>query len=100
MAAPQTVLELIERFDRNRIAYRSEQYNEARLRIEFLNPLFEALGWDVNNKQGYAEAYKDLYVCTFGKGSSGKEHHVVSRRRILTLETTEVSDASSHSMSG
>ena len=44
MAAPQTVLELIERFDRNRVAYRSEQYNEARLRIEFLNPLFEALG--------------------------------------------------------
>src|SRR6266576_5638215 len=60
MAAPQTVVELIERFDRNRVAYRSEQYNEARLRIEFLNPLFEALGWDVNNKQGYAEAYKDV----------------------------------------
>src|SRR5437764_3012378 len=60
MAAPQTVLELIERFDRNRIAYRSEQYNEARLRIEFLNPLFEALGWDINNKQGYAAAYKDV----------------------------------------
>ncbi len=60
MAAPQTVLELIERFDRNRAAYRSEQYNEARLRIEFLNPLFEALGWDVNNRQGYAEAYKDV----------------------------------------
>jgi hypothetical protein len=41
-----------------------------------------------------------LYVCTFGKGSSRKEHHVVSRRRIDTLETTEVSDASSHYMSG
>ena len=60
MAAPQTVLELIERFDRNHAAYRSEQYNEARLRIEFLNHFFEALGWDVNNKQGYAEAYKDV----------------------------------------
>src|SRR6266480_5242423 len=60
MAVPQTVLELIDRCDRNRSAYRSEQYNEARLRIEFLNPLFEALGWDVNNKQGYAEAYKDV----------------------------------------
>src|SRR5438132_14345078 len=60
MTAPDTVLELIERFDRNRVAYRSEQYNEARLRIEFLNPFFEALGWDVNNKQGYAEAYKDV----------------------------------------
>lgn len=60
MAAPETVIELIERFERNRTAYRSEQYNEARLRIEFLNPFFEALGWDVNNKQGYAEAYKDV----------------------------------------
>jgi hypothetical protein len=60
MAAPQIVIELIERFDRNRIAYRSEQYNEAQLRIEFLNPFFEALGWDVNNKQGFAEAYKDV----------------------------------------
>src|SRR6266496_2505792 len=60
MTAPDTVLELIERFDRNRAAYKSEQYNEARLRIEFLNPFFEALGWDVNNKQGYAEAYKDV----------------------------------------
>jgi len=27
---------------------------------EFLDPLFMALGWDVNNKQGYAEAYKDV----------------------------------------
>src|SRR6266705_3006498 len=60
MASPQTVLELIERFERNRSAYKSEQYNEARLRIEFLNPFFEALGWDVNNRQGYAEAYKDV----------------------------------------
>jgi type I restriction-modification system DNA methylase subunit len=60
MATPQLVLELIERYNRNRAAYRSEQYNEARLRIEFLNPFFEALGWDVNNKQGYAEAYKDV----------------------------------------
>src|SRR5437588_3819089 len=60
MAAPQLVLELIERYNRNRAAYRSNQYNEAQLRIEFLNPFFEALGWDVNNKQGYAEAYKDV----------------------------------------
>lgn len=60
MAAPQTIVELIERFDRNRAAYKSDQYNEARLRIEFLNPFFEALGWDINNKQGYAEAYKDV----------------------------------------
>jgi type I restriction-modification system DNA methylase subunit len=60
MATPATIVELIERFDRNLAAYKSDQYNEARLRIEFLNPFFEALGWDINNRQGYAEAYKDV----------------------------------------
>src|SRR5450755_763020 len=60
MVPPYAVLELIERFNVNRNAYKSDQYNEARLRIEFLNPFFEALGWDINNRQGYAEAYKDV----------------------------------------
>jgi hypothetical protein len=30
------------------------------LRREFLEPFFSALGWDVDNRQGYAEAYKDV----------------------------------------
>jgi predicted type IV restriction endonuclease len=57
MPAPEDVNELIERFERNREAYLSGQYNETQLRREFLDPLFTSLGWDVNNKQGYAEAY-------------------------------------------
>jgi len=28
--------------------------------VEFLDPFFEELGWDITNKQGYAEAYKDV----------------------------------------
>ncbi len=60
MPAPEDVIALIERFDRNREAYLSGQYNETQLRREFLDPLFTALGWDVDNKQGYAEAYKDV----------------------------------------
>ena len=32
------------------------------MRQEFLNPFFKALGWDVNNEQGYAEAYKDVII--------------------------------------
>ena len=60
MPAPQAVLDLIERFERNRDAYKSPSYNETQLRREFLDPFFEALGWDVNNRQGYAEAYKDV----------------------------------------
>lgn len=60
MSVPQEISELIDRFDRNREAYHSSQYNETQLRREFIDPFFEALGWDVNNKQGYAESYKDV----------------------------------------
>jgi len=58
--APKEVLKLIERFERNRDAYRSSDYNEAQVRLELINPFFKALGWDVYNEAGYAEAYKDV----------------------------------------
>ena len=60
MAVPNLVLELVERFQRNEAAYRSGLYNETQVRREFIDPFFECLGWDVNNRQGYAEAYKDV----------------------------------------
>ena len=51
---------LVERFERNIEAYHSPAYNETQLRIEFVDPFFEALGWDVANKEGHAEQYKDV----------------------------------------
>src|SRR5258708_5542314 len=57
---PPQVLELDQRFDRNLDAYRSPHYNETHGRREFLDPLFKSLGWDIDNEQGYAEAYKDV----------------------------------------
>ncbi len=60
MSVPQELLELVDRFNTNREAYRSGQYNETQLRREFIDPLFQILGWDVNNEKGYAEAYKDV----------------------------------------
>jgi hypothetical protein len=59
-AAPREVLDLVARFEQQLDAYQSGQYNEAQLRQEFLNPLFKALGWDIHNEKGYAEAYKDV----------------------------------------
>jgi hypothetical protein len=53
---PAEIPGLVERFERNLDAYRSEVYNETRLRIEFLDPFFKALGWDVDNESGTAEA--------------------------------------------
>ncbi len=59
-SAPPAILALVERFQQHSEAYHSGHYNETQLRREFLDPFFEALGWDVNNRQGYAEAYKDV----------------------------------------
>jgi len=57
---PPPVLDLVQRFDRNRDAYKSPHYNETQVRREFLDPLFKSLGWDIDNEQGCAEAYKDV----------------------------------------
>ena len=60
MPAPREILELVARFEQHLDAYRSGQYNETQLRREFLDPFFRALGWDVDNTAGHAEAYKDV----------------------------------------
>jgi hypothetical protein len=60
MPAPDSVLSLVERFREHRDEYLFAGYNEATLRREFLEPMFKALGWDVDNTKGYAEAYKEV----------------------------------------
>jgi len=60
MQTPSTVLELVERFDTHRDHYTSTNYNEAQVRREFIDPLFQALGWDVQNTKGYAEPFKEV----------------------------------------
>ena len=54
MSAPDAVLELVERFERNRAQYLNPAYNETQVRREFLDPFFAALGWDVDNTAGHA----------------------------------------------
>jgi type I restriction-modification system DNA methylase subunit len=60
MVAPPKIIELVDRFERNKKEYMSSGYNETQVRREFVDPFFEALGWDVNNALGKAEAYKDV----------------------------------------
>ena len=60
MPIPREVIDRIERFKHNREAYLSSEYNEAQVRLELINPFFKALGWDMYNEAGYAEAYKDV----------------------------------------
>ena len=39
MSAPDNIIELVDRFERNIEAYRSGKYNETQVRIEFVDPL-------------------------------------------------------------
>lgn len=47
-------------FRANRAAYRSGGISETDLRVEYLDPFFKALGWDVRNEAGMAPDRKDV----------------------------------------
>lgn len=60
MPIPPEVERLCETFANNLEHYKAPGYNETQLRREFLDPFWEALGWDINNKSGHAPAYTDV----------------------------------------
>src|SRR3990172_5463972 len=60
MPAPEAVIKLMEKFRANRETYVSGSFNETQARLEFIDPMFRALGWDMYNEQAYAEAYRDV----------------------------------------
>lgn len=73
MPAPDKILELVERFQRNRDAYLSGKFNETQVRREFIDPMFKLLGWDMDNEEGHAEAYKDVvHEATVNVGGATK----------------------------
>lgn len=57
---PDEIKVLVDRYSEHKESYSSSSYNETQLRREFVDPFFKSLGWDVDNEQGYAEAYKDV----------------------------------------
>jgi hypothetical protein len=56
----QQIQALVKRFKTQLSTYQDSNYNEAQTRIDFINPFFTALGWDVDNKQGLAEPYRQV----------------------------------------
>ncbi len=60
MDIPSVIINLVERFGRNFDTYKRDDYKETRVRVEFIDPFFEALGWDVRNVEGYSDIYKDV----------------------------------------
>ncbi|HIE02683.1 MAG TPA: restriction endonuclease subunit M, partial [Thiotrichaceae bacterium] len=54
------IKKLQERFSQKREIYQQADYTEAQTRIDFINPFFTALGWDVDNKAGLTESYRQV----------------------------------------
>jgi hypothetical protein len=54
------ILQLVERFEEQKDFYRRSEYNETLTRQDFINPFFKALGWDIDNENGYAESYREV----------------------------------------
>jgi len=57
---PESILRLVETFDKNIDNFQNQTYNETQVRQQFINPFFEAIGWDMQNKAGIALAYSDV----------------------------------------
>ena len=51
MNVPAKISELVDRFQQNASEYRSATYNETQAKNDFIDPFFEALGWDIRNKK-------------------------------------------------
>ena len=58
--AKATIEKLAERFQEHRIDYHLPDYNEAKTRQDFINPVFKALGWAIDNEKGDSEAYREV----------------------------------------
>ena len=60
MPIPDSIVELVEQFEEHRREYDKGEYNEAKTRIDYVNPFFTALGWDIPNKEGLSEVLREV----------------------------------------
>src|SRR6185436_14172092 len=58
--AKDAVALLVAKFQDNLADYKRITYNETLTRIDFINPFFEALGWDITNRQGLPAAFCEV----------------------------------------
>ena len=59
-SAKDKISSLVTRFEDQYDSYKHSDYNETLTRRDFIDPFFKALGWDMDNEAGYAEAYREV----------------------------------------
>jgi type I restriction-modification system DNA methylase subunit len=60
--AQQRIAELVEKYASPADVYENADYNEARTRQDFINPLFKTLGWDMDNEKGVVQYLREVIL--------------------------------------
>ena len=60
MNVPVSIIRLVEHFHQQIDLYKAGGLNETQTRIQFIDPFFAALGWDMSNEQQTADIYQDV----------------------------------------
>ena len=60
LTAQKIIADLVIRFEDQSASYKNSDYNETQTRRDFIDPFFKSLGWDIDNEEGYAEAYREV----------------------------------------
>ena len=94
--ALKTITDLVTRFTEQLPSYKRSDYNETSTRRDFIDPFFTALGWDMNNAQGHAEAYREvIHEDRVKVGSATKapdySFRLVGGKRLFFLEAKKPS---------
>ncbi|MEY3276142.1 MAG: hypothetical protein RL153_1409 [Verrucomicrobiota bacterium] len=88
---------LVARFSSQLPFHASPEYSEAKLREDFLNPFFAALGWDVGNRKAliHTEREVDVEVRTAFSGRQRRADYVfrVARVEWFTCEAKKPSES-------
>lgn len=64
---------LVESFGKRLVELKSANYNEAKLRDDFLNPFFRALGWDMENRAGLIQTEREVEIESATHISGGRK---------------------------
>ena len=96
--AYKKIEKLVERFDEQKEFYRKAEYNETLTRRDFIDPFFKALGWDIDNENGYAESYREVIhedKVKVGKATKAPDYsfRLVGGKRLFFVEAKKPSVA-------
>ena len=56
----QRTVERVQQYATHLAEYRRQSYNETEVRVDFVNPLFKSLGWDVDNEAGLPQHLREV----------------------------------------